>query len=195
MAQFGMSCVKVGVLRQEVFVDGVRVERITGIDMIHWLCGQSVMRGKKVFLLGGRPATVVEKVKCELSRTYPEVMFECDCGHQNIKEVMSLQVSGIDAKSEQIVAKINEFGAEVLLVAYGHPWQDLWLDKVRDELRTVRLAGGVGGAFDFIAGNVPRAPVWMRSRGLEWIYRLSQQPERLPRILNATWRFGLILVT
>lgn len=193
MVQFGVSCVDVGVLRQKVFVDGVRVERITGIDMIYWLCGQPEMRGRKVFLLGGMPVDVVEKAKVVLSRDYPEVMFECDPGHQNIREVMSQQVSGIDAESERIVAKINEYGAEVLLVAYGHPWQDLWLDKVRNELRTVRLAGGVGGAFDFIVGNVSRAPEWMRSRGLEWIYRLGEQPERLPRILNATWRFGRIL--
>lgn len=195
MIQFGVSCVDVGVLKQKVLVDGVQVERITGIDLIHWLCNQPEMRGKRVFLLGGRPVDVVEKAKEVLAKNYSELIFECDPGHQNIKEIMSQGSSEIDAESKRIVAKINDSGAEVLLVAYGHPWQDLWLDKVRDELKTVRLAGGVGGAFDFIAENVKRAPEWMRGRGLEWLYRLGEQPERLPRILNATWRFGRILTS
>lgn len=195
VVQFGVSCVNVGVLKHKVLVDGVQVERITGIDLIHWLCNQPEMRGKRVFLLGGRPVDVVEKAKEVLTKNYPELIFECDPGHQNIKEIILQGSSEIDAESKRIVAKINDSGAEVLLVAYGHPWQDLWLDKVRDELKTVRLAGGVGGAFDFIAENVKRAPEWMRGHGLEWLYRLGEQPERLSRILNATWRFGRILTT
>lgn len=195
VVQFGVSCVNVGVLKHKVLVDGVQVERITGIDLIHWLCNQPEMRGKRVFLLGGRPVDVVEKAKEVLTKNYPELIFECDPGHQNIKEIILQGSSEIDAESKQILAKINDYGAEVLLVAYGHPWQDLWLDKVRDELKIVRLAGGVGGALDFIAENVKRAPEWMRGHGLEWLYRLGEQPERLPRILNATWRFGRILTS
>ena len=71
----------------------------------------------------------------------------------------------------------------VLLVAFGHPRQDLWIHSHLGDLHS-RVAIGVGGAFDFMAGTVPRAPGWMRDRGLEWLYRLLRQPARWRRMLS-----------
>ena len=76
---------------------------------------------------------------------------------------------------------IHEHGSQVLLVAYGAPGQELWIDRLRNRLG-VGVAIGVGGAFDFLTGRVPRAPGWMRRAGLEWLFRLVRQPWRVRRM-------------
>jgi N-acetylglucosaminyldiphosphoundecaprenol N-acetyl-beta-D-mannosaminyltransferase len=73
---------------------------------------------------------------------------------------------------------IRSSGADVVWVGLGMPRQELWMGEVRDELPGVALIG-VGAAFDFLAGNVKQAPGWMQKSGLEWLYRLIQEPRRL----------------
>ena len=87
------------------------------------------------------------------------------------------------SEEDEIVAKINASGADILLVAYGAPNQDKWIARNLPRL-DVAMAMGIGGSLDFIAGVVPRAPQWMRARGLEWLYRLLRQPWRLRRMLR-----------
>jgi N-acetylglucosaminyldiphosphoundecaprenol N-acetyl-beta-D-mannosaminyltransferase len=70
---------------------------------------------------------------------------------------------------------------DILLVAYGHPRQEWWIDHHRFEL-PVRVAIGVGGAFDFVAGVATRAPRWVQNLGLEWFHRLMRQPWRWRRM-------------
>jgi N-acetylglucosaminyldiphosphoundecaprenol N-acetyl-beta-D-mannosaminyltransferase len=85
-----------------------------------------------------------------------------------------------------VINAINRSGAKILLVAFGAPAQEIWLSENLKKLPQIRVAMGVGGTFDFIAGIVPRAPQWMRKIGLEWVYRLYRQPrKRLKRIFNA----------
>ncbi|HYL08831.1 MAG TPA: WecB/TagA/CpsF family glycosyltransferase, partial [Candidatus Udaeobacter sp.] len=70
---------------------------------------------------------------------------------------------------------------DVLLVAFGAPKQELWIERLKDRLG-VAVAIGVGGTFDYLTGRVPRAPRWMRSAGLEWLHRLIRQPWRARRM-------------
>jgi N-acetylglucosaminyldiphosphoundecaprenol N-acetyl-beta-D-mannosaminyltransferase len=70
----------------------------------------------------------------------------------------------------------------VLLVAFGAPKQELWIDRVGDRLNGVAVAMGVGGSFDYLTGRVPRAPMWMRRAGMEWVFRLARQPWRIRRM-------------
>ena len=99
--------------------------------------------------------------------------------------IVSGTYSGSPAEREEddIVALINASGADILLVAFGAPQQDKWIARNLPRLN-VAMAMGVGGSFDFIAGVVPRAPQWMRDRGLEWLYRLLRQPWRMRRMLR-----------
>jgi N-acetylglucosaminyldiphosphoundecaprenol N-acetyl-beta-D-mannosaminyltransferase len=98
------------------------------------------------------------------------------------------------AENDEIVTRINESRADVLYVAYGAPNQDRWIDRNRDALLTVRMAMGVGGSLDFISGRVQRAPGWMQRLGIEWVFRLLQQPWRwrrmlaIPRFVWAAWK-------
>jgi N-acetylglucosaminyldiphosphoundecaprenol N-acetyl-beta-D-mannosaminyltransferase len=75
---------------------------------------------------------------------------------------------------------VRESGAEILMVAFGVPKQDKWIATHLNELGA-KVCVGVGGLFDFYSGRIPRAPVWMRELGMEWLYRFVQEPRRMWR--------------
>jgi N-acetylglucosaminyldiphosphoundecaprenol N-acetyl-beta-D-mannosaminyltransferase len=83
---------------------------------------------------------------------------------------------------QETLARLAAEQPHVLLVAYGAPKQELWIDRMGDRLPGVAVAIGVGGAFDYLTGRVPRAPMWMRRVGMEWLFRLGQQPWRIRRM-------------
>ncbi len=85
-----------------------------------------------------------------------------------------------EAERDAHLAQIRESGADIVWVGLGMPKQELWMGETRDSLPGVTLIG-VGAAFDFLAGNVKQAPEWMQRTGLEWLYRLIQEPRRLWR--------------
>ena len=121
---------------------------------------------------------------------------------KSAKEILSkkhpgLKIVGTHAgspkiKEEQSIReKIDDSKADFLFVAYGAPKQEIWISRNLKKLETVKVAVGVGGAFDFVAGKRKRAPKWMQKIGLEWLYRLLQQPTRIKRIYNATIKFSI----
>ncbi len=146
-------------------------ERVTGSDGVPLIARRAAERGWKLFLLGAAPG-VAERAAARLVADNPGLII-----------AGTYAGSPAPAEEEEIVARVNASGADVLFVAYGAPQQDLWIARNRDRL-TVAVAMGVGGTFDFIAGVVPRAPRWMRRLGLEWLYRLYRQPWRWRRMLR-----------
>lgn len=145
-------------------------ERIAGVDTVEGLIALAAQHGWRVFFLGAAEG-MAEQAAQVLRDRYP-----------------TLQLAGTyagspsDSEASDIVARVNEGQTDVLLVAYGAPAQDVWIARHRQMLN-VRLAMGVGGAFDFIAGETRRAPIWMQRWGLEWLHRLLQQPWRWRRML------------
>src|ERR1700682_5878123 len=96
---------------------------------------------------------------------------------------MAAHPGSADSSSDAATLElIRAHGTQVLLVAFGAPKQELWIDRVKDQLE-VSVAIGVGGAFDYLTGRVARAPVWMRRAGLEWLHRLVRQPWRARRMV------------
>jgi N-acetylglucosaminyldiphosphoundecaprenol N-acetyl-beta-D-mannosaminyltransferase len=83
----------------------------------------------------------------------------------------------------------------MLFVAFGAPNQELWIARNLAKMPSVKVAMGVGGAFDFIAGKQKRAPQIFRSLGLEWLYRLMREPRRIVRIINAVVVFPFLVIT
>ncbi len=146
-------------------------ERVTGSDGLPLIAQRAAREGWRIFLLGAAPG-VAERAAARLVEQYP-----------------GLAIAGTYAGSpapeeeEAIVERINASQADILFVAYGAPRQDLWIARNRCRL-SVCAALGVGGAFDFVAGEVPRAPRWMRRYALEWLYRLYRQPWRWRRMLR-----------
>jgi len=145
-------------------------ERVTGTDVMQSFCDR--YRSRKIFLLGASP-DVNERLFRGLKHDGVNVV-----GHFSGDESVSMET--------QICSMINTSGAEVLFVAFGAPKQEFWIARNFSALTTVRVAIGVGGAFDFLVGKKRRAPRWMRSLGLEWIFRLLIEPRRIGRILRAT---------
>jgi N-acetylglucosaminyldiphosphoundecaprenol N-acetyl-beta-D-mannosaminyltransferase len=144
-------------------------ERVAGTDFVWYLCGVAAECGWKVFLLGGRNG-VGGLAAARLQARY-----------RHLKIAGTFEGSPDPAAEAEILSRIRESGAELLFVAYGAPAQELWIHRQRDKLSNVRVAVGVGGAFDFIARRVRRAPGWMQNLGLEWLFRLALQPWRARR--------------
>lgn len=146
-------------------------ERVAGSDLLPMIAGLSARHGHRLFLLGAMPG-VAERAAAVLRRDYPGV------------SIVGTMAGSPDPEDEEgIVTAVIDARADVLFVAYGAPRQDLWIHRNLDRLG-VPVCMGVGGAFDYVAGVIPRAPLWLRESGLEWLYRLMRQPWRWRRMLN-----------
>lgn len=152
-------------------------ERVTGVDLIYSICEKLAGTEYSIFLLGAKEGVAKEAAK-KLKNKYP-----------GLKIAGTFAGSPDEKDREEIIKLINYKNPDILLVAYGAPKQEAWIAENLNRLRTVKIAIGVGGTFDFIAQQVKRAPKWMQKTGIEWLFRLIQQPSRIKRILNATVRF------
>ena len=146
--------------------------RVTGVALTELIAERAAKHGWSLFLLGAAPG-VAERAAAALQRNHPGLRIAgCYAGSPRRDDEPALR------------SRIGAAQPTVLLVAYGHPAQELWIARNQPLLR-VPVAIGVGGVFDYLAGETPRAPAWMRRIGLEWLYRLIRQPQRWRRILVA----------
>ena len=151
-------------------------ERVTGADMVPRICRRCAEEGLSVYVLGGDKEAIEEALR-------------------KLKvESLKLKVVGIDPafvklgeEQPEIVERINAAKPDVLFVALGNPKQELWMGRNAAKLDVGAMIG-IGGTFNFIAGCVKRAPKWMQKSGLEWIYRIIQEPGRLWR----RYAYGLV---
>ena len=156
-------------------------QRITGTDLMLKMAEASEKEDWTFFLLGADEGVAEQAIE-NITRLYPWARFVgCHAGSSDPKD------------DQESLAKINLAQPNILLVAYGSPAQEFWIRRNLPKLTTVRVAIGVGGAFDFHAGKVRRAPLWMRKIGLEWLWRLLMEPSRIKRIWNAAVRFPLFI--
>jgi N-acetylglucosaminyldiphosphoundecaprenol N-acetyl-beta-D-mannosaminyltransferase len=146
-------------------------ERVTGSDGVPKIAERAAQTGWKLYLLGAA-AGVAEKTADILRERYFGVQI-----------VGTYSGSPAPEEEAAIVERVNASGADILFVAYGAPEQDKWIARNTPRLK-VKMAMGVGGSFDFIAGIVPRAPLWLQQMGLEWLYRLYLQPWRIRRMMR-----------
>jgi len=159
-------------------------QEINGVELIYKLNqkskipsrGWSASGGKfqnKVFLFGG-----TEEVVKKTAEKLGDSVIGFEHGYQNL---------------EKVIDKINRDKPDVLLVGLGSPKQEKFIYENLKKMLSVKLAIGVGGAFDFISGEIKRAPKPIQKIGLEWLWRLIIQPQRITRIKNGV--IGLILLT
>ncbi len=156
-------------------------ERVTGIDTVTDLCAV-IDDATPVFLLGAGEGVAERAASALRSRNPRLVIAGTFAGSPKPEDVAD------------IVRRVNESGAKLLFVAYGSPAQDLWIDAHLKEMPSVHVAMGIGGTFDFLAGTKQRAPAWMRSLGLEWLYRFIQEPSRWRRMWNAVVVFPWLVI-
>lgn len=150
---------------------GVRLDdRVCGPDLMADLCAAAATRGLPIFLYGSTDATL-ERLRAGLLDAYPGLLI---AGTQASRFRPSTA-----AEQEADIAHIRASGAKMTFVGLGCPRQEIWTYETRQDLSMPVLA--VGAAFDFHAGLQRRAPLWMQKYGLEWVYRLRQEPRRLWR--------------
>lgn len=146
-------------------------ERVAGYDLVQNSMKQAVQKGYKYYFFGSKP-TVAEEAAKQMRTKYPGIQIVgTHDGYFKEKDVPA------------IIEEINASGANVLLVALGAPKQEIWIDENKHFLKYVKVLIGVGGSFDVMAGNVKRAPEAFQKVGLEWFYRLLQEPTRIKRMM------------
>jgi N-acetylglucosaminyldiphosphoundecaprenol N-acetyl-beta-D-mannosaminyltransferase len=157
-----------------------------GPDLLIDFCRMTNDAGYTHFFLGGRPG-VANKLANELQSRFPGV---------RVAGIYSPPFRKLtEREDDEIAEQINRAAPDVLWVGLGCPKQERWMRQHRDKLR-IPVAVGVGQAFDIHSGETPRAPIWMRENGLEWLFRLCREPRRLWRrylIHNTQFVFALVL--
>jgi N-acetylglucosaminyldiphosphoundecaprenol N-acetyl-beta-D-mannosaminyltransferase len=150
-------------------------DRVAGLDVLLSLCERASAEGVSVFFLGSQSA-ILEKMRIQLEQEFP-----------------NLQIAGMEPlpfrpltpeEDDAIVQKLNQSGAGLLFLSLGCPKQEKWIANHKDRVHMVML--GLGAAFPVYAGIHRRAPNFIRSFGLEWLYRLFQEPKRLSKRYGST---------
>jgi N-acetylglucosaminyldiphosphoundecaprenol N-acetyl-beta-D-mannosaminyltransferase len=155
-------------------------ERVTGADLVVGLCEQAARRGQRVFLLGGAPG-VAQRAAHKLGERFPELTV-AGTAAPRLDELTP-------AEHAQLLMDIRRARPDLLFVAFGQPKGELWLARNIEALG-VPAAVQIGASLDFLAGMVVRAPRWMQCVGLEWAFRLAQEPARLGGRYTANARFA-----
>lgn len=139
-------------------------ERITGIDSVWKIVRQAEEFNEKIFLLGSTQP-VIEKVAKTFREKFPNL---CLVGYHN----------GYFDRDDDVLELIVKCKPDILLVGMGFSFQEKWIYKYK-KILDIPILMGVGGSFDVIAHKVTRAPSWIQKIGMEWFYRLIQEPRRL----------------
>ena len=166
-------------------------KRITGVDLVESLCRAVEEKPITVGFLGAGPAVAEQTAEC-LIKKFPtlKVVFTAS-GNPDGATVQLVRKKILSNKDIKILSKEKTKGKnapnilisqylDILFVAFGSPKQEIWIYENLEKL-PVKVVIGVGGAFDFISGKVKRAPFWIRKAGLEWLFRLINQPWRIKR--------------
>jgi N-acetylglucosaminyldiphosphoundecaprenol N-acetyl-beta-D-mannosaminyltransferase len=157
--------------------------KISGSDLVLPLMELAARRRWRVYLLGGGPGVAAAAA----------TRLEREVGVQIVGvDSPAIQVDR-DPQDDGVTERLRDARPHLVLVALGSPKQELWIHRVRERIRPA-VAIAVGAALDFLAGRIRRAPSWMSRCGLEWLFRLSQEPRRLARrYLLKDPRFLLVL--
>jgi len=159
-------------------------ERVCGPELMLRCIEQGIDKNWRHYFLGGRPE-VLEKLESNIQARFP--------GVQVVGSYSPPFRPMTEVEEAEIVSRINESAVDILWVGLGAPRQEQWIYRNLHRL-TVPVCVGVGAAFDFHAGSVTRAPLWMQSSGLEWLYRVFADPRLFRRYLDTNPTFLWILI-
>lgn len=164
-------------LRLLCWLFGARVkERVAGADLLVRLCDFATKNQKRVFLFGAMKG-IAGAAAQQLRQRFPNLVV---AGAEN-----EFEPDGRERSEEEVLERMNKTFPDILFVALGAPRQELWIKRNLTKLPTVKLAMGVGGSFEYLSGDLRRAPSFFRRSGLEWLWRLLLQPSRWRRIVTA----------
>ena len=164
---------------------GIEVgERVTGVELMEDLLKMASDGRLRVLMIGGKENLALELANC-YSNQYPEAKF---FGLSGIKDIKNPK----KAEEDKIFSIVADYKPCLVFVAFGSPDQELWIERHKNKFSN-SLVMGVGGAFDYLSGSIDRPPVFIQKFGLEWLYRLLNQPWRWKRQLRLFKFIKLIL--
>jgi N-acetylglucosaminyldiphosphoundecaprenol N-acetyl-beta-D-mannosaminyltransferase len=163
-----------------------RQQRVTHADWMGPLMELAARRGWRVFNLGS-PRQVAEKGAAQLRKRYPALQIEVSDGYFDARRDSD--------ENEALVARINAYRPDLLMVGMGMPRQEFWTQENFARLKAHVILSSNGAAFEYVAGAVPTPPRWAGRMGLEWVFRLVNEPRRLfARYLIEPWYILLLLL-
>lgn len=166
---------------------GYKTKRVTGVELGEFLLQLAHVEHWKVAFIGGG-AGIAQRAAQEIQKAYPDLQIHTEEGGM-VNADGSDDAQGIEARN-----RIKTFAPHILLVAFGHPKQEMWIEKHLNEFSSLKAIVGVGGTFDYWSGEKKRAPELLRAFGLEWLWRVISEPKRWKRILNAVIVFPVLAV-
>lgn len=152
--------------------------RVMGVDLV-WALFEKFGNKHSFFLFGAKEG-VAQKMALKVKQKYPLVKI--------------IGISQGYVGDDEVIGKINQAKPEILLVALGMPKQEKWIFANLKKIPSVKLAVGVGGAFDFISGRAKRAPKFMQKIGLEWLWRAFREPRKWRKILRSVIVFPWLVI-
>lgn len=166
---------------------GQKAARLTGVDLSERLLQEAWDKGWKVGLFGGQSGEAEASIE-SIQRAYPELQVLAEPGG-----MVALDGSH-DVKTDEAMQRMIQYGPQVLLVAFGHPKQEMWIAEHRQDFPDAKFIVGVGGTFNFWSGRSRRAPILMQALGIEWLWRLITEPKRWRRIFDAVFVFPFMVL-
>jgi N-acetylglucosaminyldiphosphoundecaprenol N-acetyl-beta-D-mannosaminyltransferase len=158
-----------GIIKGAKILGTPLIERVSGVDLAREMCKMSAEQGFSVFFLGAEPG-IADLAAQNLAKAYP-----------------AMQIAGTHDgyfgpdRDADVAKLVNASGAKAILVAMGIPRQEKFIKRYMHEMG-VCVAMGVGGSFDVFSGKVKRAPKWFQDHGLEWAYRLANDPSKMSKV-------------
>jgi N-acetylglucosaminyldiphosphoundecaprenol N-acetyl-beta-D-mannosaminyltransferase len=155
------------------------LHRYTGADLLLFLLQEANKHRRKVLVINNQKGlSSLKEINEYLFKNYPNLNFL----------VIDLEKS--NKAQENIIIQIKEFSPELAICLFGSPYQEKFIFHLQEKIPHINIGVGLGGAFDFLTKKVKRAPYYWRYLGLEWLWRLIQQPHRLARIWRAVFVFS-----
>ena len=165
----------IGVVIASRILDGELIQRYSGVDLVQDLLDIASEQSLRVMLIGAGPKIAEKAAECQ-RKVNPELEI---LGIQGILDIKNPKIQ----EEEKIFSIVSDFKPHFIFVAFGMPYQDLWLYRNQARL-TGSVTMGVGGTLDYLSHRLPRAPMLLRIIGLEWLFRLILQPWRIRRQLR-----------
>lgn len=164
---------------------GIEVgERVTGVDLMEMIVKNVEDEGLHILLLGGKSNVADDLAKC-YQKKYPNIFFK------GIEGISNIRAPKTD-EERRIFSIVADYRPQIIFAAFGSPWQEKWFWAHKDKFKGI-VCMGVGGGFDFASGKISRAPAWVRTIGMEWLFRLLKQPWRVKRQMRL-FRYILLLI-
>jgi N-acetylglucosaminyldiphosphoundecaprenol N-acetyl-beta-D-mannosaminyltransferase len=172
-------------LRLMLSLTGRQANRVTGVALSEALIRLSVEKGWRVAFVGGDDPEVGMRAASLWKKRFPKFDVLVEHGGKVGTD------AEIDEAGQEALFRLRSFAPDIVLAAFGHPKQERWIERQRQFFPEARCFVGIGGTLDYWAGSVRRAPSFLQTVGLEWLWRLMVEPRRWKRIWRAVVVFPL----